>query len=86
MTKSTKAIIFALRGFAYLWLGLIALLYIATIALMTYDHGVTYAWRATAEWFSPFNVMGWIANVVASSPALIAYSVSEAMRRRATAK
>jgi uncharacterized membrane protein YphA (DoxX/SURF4 family) len=72
----------ALRWFGNLWFAALALLIIANIALMTHNHGFWHAWRATAEWFSPFNVIGLLINLAVASPGIASMLIADAIKNR----
>ncbi len=71
----------ALRWFAILWLTGFALVIVAAIvgAFLTMDFSVAVG--AVFEWFSPFNVTGFITNIISVSPAISAMLLLNYRRR-----
>jgi len=73
-----------LRVFGMIWaLGLASVIVFGTAA---YIYFAPSKWEAIqkvqADW-SPFNVRGWIVNMILASPALVSIALSDWLRRRA---
>jgi hypothetical protein len=70
----------ALRGFAYVWFTLAALLVLSAVVFEFYRGGFWHGYDKVTEWFSPFNVYGLIANLITFGPGLIALWGSEKLK------
>jgi hypothetical protein len=68
-------------GFIWIWLVAVALLLGATVIFTFAQHG----WAAVPmvlEWFNPFNIAGFIVNILTLSPAIFAFMWREKRRER----
>ena len=71
-----------LRGFAVLWFSLVFVVIMTAVGLEFYRGGFWHGYKKLSEWFSPFNLSGWIVNIVTCLPAILAFWVSEKIRPR----
>jgi hypothetical protein len=72
---------YALRYFAAFYLVILVSVIAVSIAFTIYSLGFFAALPVVTEWFSPFNVTGFIVNLVSTLPALIPIYIVD--RRRA---
>jgi len=72
-----------LTWFSAGWIGLVVLVNIvAIVGRVLTAETLGEAWSDVASWYSPFNILNWLAELVALLPAIIAYWVRERLRKK----
>ena len=70
-------------GFAFVWFALAAVLILVAVGFEFYRGGFWHGFNKASEWFSPFNISGWIANIVTFLPGIVAFRIAEKVQPRA---
>ena len=71
-----------LRWFAMIWMGLAAIVLLVSAGMMFAELPFWTAFWTVTDWFSPWNVASWLANLLLIAPAIAVVLLLDWRRKR----